>query len=268
LRPEIPEERPVTLRRYRANATAFWGSLLLALLCGCGRNGPEKSAKELILLCGSSFVPPAQELCAKFKAETGISVVQTVGGSEDLLPLVKVGQKGDIFVTHDPYLDYVKEAKAYSEHVEVGFVAPVLAVQKGNPKGLKKLEDLAKPGLKVALTDPKYSTCGEMVFGLLEKKGIKDEVMKNVENRLTKGHGNLGTFLKTGAVDAAILWNGVAYTFRDSLDVVKAPYEYDTEVRVHVMAMSYSKHPDLLKSFMAYASKEGAKVFAGHGYVK
>ncbi|NLF68849.1 MAG: solute-binding protein, partial [Candidatus Anammoximicrobium sp.] len=44
----------------------------------------------------------------------------------------------------------------------VGVVAPVVAVQKGNPKGLAKFDDLARPGLRVALSNPEYSTCGKM----------------------------------------------------------------------------------------------------------
>jgi len=248
--------------------TLFCTATVIAL-GGCGRDEPQEAETgELILLCGSSFVPPSDDLCQQFKAKTGITIVKTVGGSEDLLPLVKVGQKGDIFVTHDPYLAYVKEAKAYADHAHVGFVAPVLAVQKGNPKSLSKIQDLTKPGLRVALTDPKYSTCGEMIFKLLEKKGLKEAVMSNVENRLTKGHSTLGTFLKTKAVDAAIMWNGVAHTFRDSLDVVKTPYEYETEIRVHVIGLSYSEHPDLVQKFMEYVHRDGPKVFADHGYTK
>jgi len=68
-----------------------------------------------------------------------------------------------------------------------------------------------------------------MVRDLLQKKGIYDAVMKNVETRLTKGHSNLGNLLKTGAVDAVLMWNGVANTFEEHLDVVKTPYEYDSE---------------------------------------
>lgn len=90
----------------------------------------------------------------------------------DFLPQVKAGRKGVILVTHDQYLDYVADAKALVDYVHVGFVAPVLAVQKGNPKGLTSIQDLTQPGLKVALTDPQYSTCTEMVFALLDKKGI------------------------------------------------------------------------------------------------
>jgi molybdate transport system substrate-binding protein len=242
------------------------GSLVNA---GCGERAkapPQK--KELVVLCGSSFVPPADKLIEQFKAKTGADVVTSAAGSEDFLPLVKAGKKGDILITHDPYLDQVKEAKAWLDNAEVGFVAPVLAVAKGNPKGVKSIKDLTMEGLRVGLTDPQYSTCGEMVYKLLDKKGIKDAVLKNVGNRLTKGHSNLGTLLQTGAVDAVIMWNGVADTFKQHLDVVPTPYEYDTTIRVHVIGLSYSRHPELVKEFVSFARQHGKAVFASYGYVK
>jgi molybdate transport system substrate-binding protein len=251
-------------------------TLLLLLLCllifmpaiGCSRKEAPQKSGELVILCGSSFVPPTEQLCSEFKAQSGIETVYTVGGSEDLLPHVKAGIKGDIFITHDPYLDYTRDANALADDVQVGFVAPVLAVQKGNPQGIKSIEDLTRPGLKVALTDPQYSTSGEMVFTLLEKKGIKDAVMKNVENRLTRGHINIGTFLKTQAIDAGIIWNGVAHMFADSLEIVKTPYEYEQEIRVYIMGLSYTKQPEALRQFMEFARKRGPAIFAEHGYVK
>ena len=241
-------------------------SVVVVVSPSCRKDKGPGEKEELVLLCGSSFVPPTEQLCSEFTAETGIKVVTTVAGSEDFLPLVKAGRKGDILVTHDPYLDYVADANALAEHVQVGLVAPVLAVQKGNPKGLASIEDLTRPGLKVSLSDPQYSTCGKMVFELLEKKGIKDAVMKNVENRLTKGHSNIGAFLKTQVVDAGIMWNGVAHTFGDSLEVVHTPYEYDKEIRVHIISLSYSQQPKLLKQFIEFARNRGPEIFAEHGY--
>jgi len=251
-------------------------SILLMSLCllsfmpaiGCSKKDAPQKSGELVVLCGSSFVPPTEQLCSEFKAQTGIETVYTVGGSEDLLPHVKAGIKGDIFITHDPYLDYTRDANALADDVQVGFVAPVLAVQKGNPQGIISIEDLTRPGLKVALSNPEYSTCGEMVFALLDKKSIKDAVMKNVENRLTKGHSNIGNFLKTQAIDAGIMWNGVAHTFADSLEVVKTPYEYEQEIRVHIMGLSYTKQPEALRQFMEFARKRGPAIFTEYGYVK
>ncbi len=244
-------------------------SLCCLLVSACNRKDPLTAAKEeLVVLCGSSFVPPTDELIGDFKAMNSVDVVTSAAGSEDFLPLVKAGQKGDIIVTHDPYLDYVKEADAYLDSAQVGFVAPVLAVAKGNPKGINRIEDLTKDGLRVALTDPQYSTCGEMVFALIEKKGIKAAVLENVQNRLTKGHSNLGTLMQTGAVDAVIMWNGVAHSFREHLEIVPVPYEYDTVIRVHVIGLSYSQHPDLVRQFIAYAKQKGEAIYASYGYTK
>jgi molybdate transport system substrate-binding protein len=243
-------------------------TLCTFIAAGCGKKETQDKRKELVLLCGSSFPKPMEQLCAEFKAQSGIQITTTIAGSEDFLPLVKAGQKGDILVTHDPYLAYVRDANALFDHVHAGFAAPVLAVQKDNPKELRSIQELTQPGLKVALTDPQYSTCGEMVFALLEKKGIKEAVMKNVENRLTKGHSNLGNLLKTQTVDAVIMWNGVAHTFRESLEVVKTPYEYDEENRVHIIGLSYSEEPELLKQFIEFARTKGPGIFAEYGYVK
>jgi len=243
-------------------------SMILLLSTGgaCGPREDAGGAKELTVLCGSSFVKPTEELIHRFTEETGIAVKYTVAGSEDFLPLVKAGKEGDVLVTHDPYLQYVTDAGACADHVTVGRLAPVLAVRKGNPKGIRSIGDLARPGLRVALPDPRYSTCGGMVAELLEKKGIEEGVMKNVGSRLTKGHSTLGTFLKTGVVDAAILWNGVARQFADALEVVPVPYEYGTRIRVHVIGLDYTKHPAELKRFMAFAGAHGPEIFARFGY--
>lgn len=235
---------------------------------GCSKKPSAEKPQELVILCGSSFPRPMEKLSSEFTAATAIQLLVTVAGSEDFLPLIKAGRKGDILITHDPYLDYVADANALADSVQVGFAAPVLAVQKGNPKGIKCIEDLARPGLKVALTDPKYSTCGELVFELLERKSIKEAVMKNVENRLTKGHSTLGNYLKTQIFDAVIMWNGVAHTFKDNLDIVPTPYEYDKEIRVHIIGLSYSKQPQLLKQFLEFARARGPEIFTEHGFVK
>lgn len=245
-------------------AAALWA----LTIAGCAKKEGKEEKKELVILCGSSFSRPMEQLGLEFTANTGIKTTTTVAGSEDFLPLIKVGRKGDVLVTHDPYLDYVRDANALADYVRVGYVAPVLAVQKGNPKGIRSIENLTRPGLKVALSNPKYSTCGEMVFKLLEKKNIKEAVMKNVGNRLTKGHPGLCNLLKTRTVDAVITWNGVAHTFGESLEVVPTPYEYDRTIRVHIISLNYSPEPELLRRFMEFARRKGPEIFAEYGYVK
>ena len=122
--------------------------LIAWLIIGCGTSKPEGEDKELVVLCGSSFPNPMDELCSQFTEQTGITFATTVAGSENHLPLIKTAQKGDIFVTHDPFLDYVRDANFLSDYVHVGYVSPVLAVQPGNPKKISSIQDLTRQGLQ------------------------------------------------------------------------------------------------------------------------
>lgn len=224
--------------------------------------------KPITILCGSSFRPPMEKLTSMYKEETGGQTELSFGGSEDHLPNVQTKAIGDVYVTHSPFQQYTRDADALLREVEVGFLAPVLVVQKGNPKEIKSIDDLAKPELQVLLTNPDFSTCGEMTFALLEKKGIKDAVLKNVGNAMFKHHSEIGNKMKLGFGDAGIMWNGVANNFLDAIEVVPAPYEYDDEIRVSVMGLSYTEQPEQVQKFLDFVETHGQEVFKEFGYVK
>lgn len=246
--------------RVRA-ASAITAALLLA---GCARQEPQ----SLTVLCGGSFRPPMEQLAALFQQQSGVGVELSFGQSEDLLPTVKIGKEGDVFVTHDPYLDYTSEAGALLDSVHVGYVAPTLVVRKGNPANVRSIADLANRDVKVALPDPEFSTCGEMLARLLAEKGIKDAVFANAEGAVFRSHSQIGNALELGTRDAGVMWNGTAHTFRDALEVVPTPYEYDETIRVWVMGLSYSPRQELLGQFLEFCKAEGPKVFSDYGYVK
>lgn len=237
-----------------------------SIAVGCGRRGP--ASREITVLCGGSFRPPMERIADEFKEATGITATLAFGQCEDHLPHVRMRGEGDVFVAHDPYMDYVEDAGAMLRYVVVGCVAPVLVVKKGNPHGVKAIDDLAKPGLRVCLPNPEFSTCGEMLFKLLEKKGIREAVMENVGNALFKTHGQSGNQLKLGHRDATVMWNGVAHNFLDALEIVPTPYEYDEEIRVAVIGLSYSKKTGLVEQFLEFSGTHGAEIFKEFGYVK
>jgi len=195
-------------------------------------SGRESAEQPLQILCGGSFRPPMEKLVEMFEAETGHKAELVLGQSEDHLPRVKMKAAGDVFVSHDPYIDYTEQAGAMRRWVQVGYVAPVLVVKKGNELDIQRIEDLTRPGLRVILPNPEYSTCGEMVFKLLEKKGIKDAVLANVGDALVRSHSQVAQAIKLGHRDAGIMWNGVAHNWLDAIDILPTPYEYDQEIRV------------------------------------
>ena len=257
------------------------GSMALALLAaGCGNDDKEgggangktpdspQLADELMVLCGSSFRAPMENLAKQFEDETGTKVLLSFGGSEDHLPNVEKKSAGDLYVSHTPYMQKTEKAGSLLRQVEVGFLAPVLVTTKGNPKKLKQFEDLATEGLRLVLPDPNYSTCGEMVAALLEKKGIKEAVAANVGNAMVRHHSMVGNQIQLGSRDAGIMWNGVANEFKDKIDVIPLPYEYETEIHVAVMGLSYTKEKPTVEAFLDFVEKHGPAVFAEYGYVK
>lgn len=229
---------------------------------------PGKSGPQLVVLCGSSFRYPAEKLIDIFEKEAGIDMEISFGGSEDHLPHVKAHRAGDIYITHSPYMKYTEDAQACSRWVPVGYVRPVLVTKKGNQFNLQKVEDLAQSGLKVALPDSNYSTCGEMVEKLFRKKNIWDDVSKNTENAFFRSHSQTATAIKVGNRDAGMMWNGVAHTWLDDLEIIPTPYEYDEVIQVGIAGLSYSKYPKLVEEFLKFSEKKGEEIFREFGYTK
>lgn len=228
----------------------------------------SESSGQLTVLCGGSFIYPAEKLVEAFEDETGISVEIAFGGCEDHLPHVKARDVGDIFIAHTPFMEYTEDADACSRWVHVGYISPVLVVKKGNPLGIKKIEDLARPGLKVALSNPQYSTCGQMVKDLLEKKGIWEDVEKNTGNAFFRTHAQVATAIDVGGRDAGMMWNGIAHIWLEKFEIVPVPYEYDQVIEVGVIGLGYSEHPELVEEFLKFTEKNGDAIFKEFGYIK
>jgi molybdate transport system substrate-binding protein len=229
---------------------------------------PGKSGTRLTVLCGGSFKEPVEKLVGVFEKETGIDVEISFGQSEDHLPHVKAHKIGDVFVSHSPYMEYTEDAQACSRWVPVGYVRPVLVVKKGSALNLEKVEDLALPGLKVALPNPEFSTCGEMIEGLFKKKDIWDDVKENVGNAFFRSHAQVATAIEVGNRDAGMMWNGVAHNWLDAIEIIPTPYEYDQVIEVGIIGLSYSKHPELVEEFLKSSENKGKEIFSQFGYTK
>lgn len=95
----------------------------------------------------------------------------------------------------------------------------VIAVPKGNPKNIKTLADLAKPGLKIGIGNAKQSTLGYMTDVMLATANIKDAVLANAVSQVPAGD-LLVTQLRAGSLDAAIVYNTNAKPQAEFLDTI------------------------------------------------
>ncbi len=117
------------------------------------------------------------------------------------------------------YLDTVKDW--FQDAVNVSDTDIVIVVQSGNPKGIKSLADLAKPGVRVALGQPDQCTIGVLSRRLLQGEGLYQKMLDG---------GNIVTQTATSAMlvpaitnksaDAVLAYRTDTLAERSRLDIV------------------------------------------------
>ncbi|MEI7728974.1 MAG: substrate-binding domain-containing protein [Verrucomicrobiota bacterium] len=250
----------------------FLAFALMLGLCvgwaGCGkRPTPPPAATKLRVLCGSSMAAPVQELVKQFAAAHPAQPELDLGGSETLLPKILAGTRADLFVCHDPFEEKLKAAGRWTNTVVVGYLEPVLAVRPGNPKGIRGLADLAKPGLKIGLGDPRYSTCGELFVNALRARGLQDRVLANVMLQ-ARSHAEVANGLVVGPLDAVVVWNFVVGLYPGKLEVVPTGITYPA-TRVTVIGLTSSDNPALRDAFLAWCRQSMVQeTFRRYGYTR
>lgn len=129
----------------------------------------------------------------------------------------------DIFMACDIYyLEQVQEW--FQEGVNVSDTDIVIAVPKGNPNEIKSLKDLANPGLRVTLGQPKQCTIGVLTRHLLKTEdatspGIYDAVMKNVVAETTSS-ALLVPSITTKTADATLAYKTDCQAEQDKIEII------------------------------------------------
>jgi len=210
------------------------------------------SANEVTLLNVSYDV--ARELykdinpafAAAYKKSTGIDVTvkQSHGGSSKQAravadgleaSVVTMNQANDIDMLADRGLVVQDWAKKFPNNAAPAYSTMVYLVRKGNPKGIKDWNDLAKPGVAVVIPNPKTAGNGRYTYlaawGSVLKKGgneaqareLVGKIFKNVPVLDAGGRAATTTFTQRKIGDVLV-------TFENEVNLVRAEFGDDFEV--------------------------------------
>jgi len=248
---------PIMLRAFMKYAACL--AMLAALGC-------QRSAPPLRVYCGAGIRPPVAEIAAQFGRQRGVTVECDYAGSEVLLSRIKLSREGDVYLPGDTY--YVQEAVRaglIASSRDVAYFVPVIQVQKGNPKGVRSLADLTRPGIRVGLGDAKACAVGRIASEIFRKNGIAEKDVQVVFRSLTVDE--LANNVRLGALDAAIVWDAVAARTADRTDVVLIPPAENVVSTIPAAVLRTSAQPDLARAFLDYlAGDEGKSIFRKHHY--
>ncbi len=249
--------------------------LFIAAACaGCmsstGNTTPVEATKTtppqaVSVFSGAGLKAPMQEIGTAFTEKYGIPVEFNYGGGGTLVSQMNLTRKGDVLIVGSTReFDAAKKQGLVSDYVLVAYHVPVIVVQKGNPKEIKSLSDLARPGVKVALANIEATAIGKAGAQMFKKLNITDEVEKNVVTR-TATINELVTIMSTGQADATIMTLDNAKS--QTMEIITIPLADNDVLVTPISVTTYTANKDAAELFVSYvASDEGKAFFAKHGF--
>ncbi|MEC5160600.1 sulfate ABC transporter substrate-binding protein [Janthinobacterium sp. CG_S6] len=231
---------------------------------------------------------------AEWKKNTGetVSVNQSHGGSSKQArsvadgleaSVVTMNQANDIDLLVERGLVAPDWAKRFPNNAAPFYSTMVYLVRKGNPKQIKNWDDLAKPGVKVVVPNPKTSGNGRYTYlaawGHVIKQGgseaqareLVGKLFKNVPVLDTGGRAATTTFTQREIGDVLVTFENevqlVRTEFGDNFEVVYPPASILAESPVAVVDKVVDRR-GIRKQATAYLqylySEPGQEIAAKH----
>lgn len=251
---------------HRFTLLAALSALLVIALSSC--SAPQ-SGNTLRVFCGSAVKPVMEKLAMLYEEKTGIRAEIQYGGSGVVLSMMQLARRGDIFISGSP--DFMEKAKRMGlvhESTEqiLAYLIPAIIVQKGNPKGIVKLEDLAAEDVSLGIANPDSVCLGIYAFEIFDNSGILDRVRGNIKV-FPESCSKTAAIIVMNKVDAVIGWREFQNWGLEAEVVLLKPDEIPRIAYVTAAASSFTTHLGNADSFIKYlVSEEARSVFEDGGY--
>lgn len=230
----------------------------------------ERPKGGLVVLAGAGLRAPMEACRKEFERRHKAPVRIVYGGSQCLLAQIAITYRNALIDVYAPGEEfYAKQARDrgfVTTYKPMAYFVPVIMVREGNPKGIRTLQDLAKPGLRVGIGEQKACAIGKTTQDLLKKHGLTEKVKRNVVMH-TAMAPELGNAVKLGSIDATINWDAVAAGYEDGADIVPIPAAQNIAVRSSMGILKNAKDMRLARQFMDFVTgPEGRAIFKKSSY--
>ena len=183
-----------------------------------------------------------------------------------MLAALEVSGKGDIFLPAD--VSYVTAARAKGlvrETVPLAEMTAVIAVAKGNPRGVRGMEDLQNEGVRVVLANPELAAISQLVSKSLPPQIWQALAARAVAMKPTVNEAANDIVL--GAADAGIVWE-VTVKQTAGLEAVTVPELTPVKGEAAGAVAGSSTQPAAALRFLRWLAspEKGGPVFSKHGY--
>ncbi|NQV33525.1 MAG: substrate-binding domain-containing protein, partial [Phycisphaeraceae bacterium] len=181
---------------------------------------------ELTFFCGGLNKSAVEQTLQEFQQREGVQIRSHFAGCGALVSTMKSIKSNekktgfpDIYMTCDKTF-YAMVQDNFNVGKDVSTTDIVLLVRKGNPKGITRLEDLAKPGVSFGTTDPKMSTLGFLSWKMFAETGLKQAVQGNAAVTTPTAHELITQMTSHPKLDAVLVYAANCRYAKESCELV------------------------------------------------
>ena len=263
----------------------FTYSLLLLVastfLAQCNKKQPDKASPSpmdgamarpsLEIFVGSATKPAIEEAAQLYETQSGSKVLMHFGGSGKMLSEMKLGRRGDLYLPGSS--DFMELAKR--EHLvlpdtekRVAYLIPAINVPAGNPKNIRTLDDLARPGLRVGIARPDSVCVGLFAAEVLERAGLASRVRPNIVTH-AESCEKTAQLVVLGTVDAVLGWEVFHFWQPERIDTVfLAPDQVARIGYIPIAVSTFSTQHALAQQFIDFlVNGQGQTIFRKWHYL-
>jgi len=222
---------------------------------------------NLHIFSAGAVAPPIKKCAKEFKAEFGTEFEFTVGKAENLIEEIAETKEGDLLTCGSEFiLDHaqLKGLVLKETRKSLGSRTSAILVQKGNPKKIKSMSDLAKDGIRVGVS---VSGCLTGVWDdLATKAGLAEQIRKNTV-AYADGCGELMSYINKKKVDAILGWDAFKNLNIQTMDIIELPKDLQVHRSTAIGVIAFSKNKELSKKFISFlVSEKGKKIYEEFGW--
>jgi molybdate transport system substrate-binding protein len=229
----------------------------------------QAAGTTLTALVASSAKAPYDELVVQFeKSHPGVTIETQYLGGGQIATAIDNDTAADIVLVGSTQLDKVRAKIGPS--TTIYDTKDVVITPKNNPAKIKKFEDLANPGVKIAM-GTSTSAVGAISSSIVQNGGKKygfdfvQKVLANKSYESEKG-SDVVDAVATGKADAAIVF--VSDGDPKKFNVIQISDDFNVTSHYQATVAKSAKNPKLGADFIALmASKQGQRVFRADHYL-
>ncbi len=229
-------------------------ALLAALLAGCSGStarGQDPGSGEVVVFAAASLTEAFSVLAESFEADhPGAEVVLNLGGSNRLAAQLLSGAPGDVFAAADErQMERVAEGGLLAgEPTVLARNRLAIAVERGNPLGVRGLADLARPELVVVLPDEEVPA-GRLAAAALASAGVRvtpASLEPDVRSALSR--------VALGEADAAVVY--ASDLVGSEVQGIEIPAEHNRETSYPIAVLSSGANRSAAEAFVEHVLSE------------